>query len=396
MLKYKALPWRKDGQAVVEFALIFPLVVFMLFAVIEFGRLMQAYVTIQHASREGARYAVTGRSITGSFDDRPQSIVQVTRQALAGLKVIPRADTPAREASSVAFDADVEIDPPDAVDPRNRPRPFTPEPITVRVYYNFAPILPIHIDLLGTRVTIIPDIIPLVGQTTMMVERIDRVTPVVEGTLISGEGGGGDGGGGGQPTATATPTPQSGGQGGGGGAATSTPTPTLIPTWTPTRIPTITPTFTPTPTPTVTLTPTPPLPTSSPTPTSTSVNGCVDITWLNNPNKKEDKLKLRLTNATSLDWTLVELVLIWPANGKGKVEEIKMSGSKVWEGSEKSSPLIVTQWRNNTTAARTVSYSNATNMEIKLGKIKTNAGQFSITLTFAYDTTMCTVSSSWP
>jgi hypothetical protein len=51
---------RSPGQAMVEFALVLPLLVALLFVVIEFGRLLQAWLTVQNAARWGLRFAVTG------------------------------------------------------------------------------------------------------------------------------------------------------------------------------------------------------------------------------------------------------------------------------------------------------------------------------------------------
>jgi TadE-like protein len=51
---------RSPGQAMVEFALVLPFLVAILFVVIEFGRLLQAWLTVQNAARWGLRFAVTG------------------------------------------------------------------------------------------------------------------------------------------------------------------------------------------------------------------------------------------------------------------------------------------------------------------------------------------------
>ena len=48
------------GQALVEFALLLPLVMLLLIGIIEFGRAWQAKQTITDAAREGARLAVVG------------------------------------------------------------------------------------------------------------------------------------------------------------------------------------------------------------------------------------------------------------------------------------------------------------------------------------------------
>ena len=49
------------GASVVEFALILPLLLLLLMAIVELGVLFWVNMTMQHAVREGARYAITGR-----------------------------------------------------------------------------------------------------------------------------------------------------------------------------------------------------------------------------------------------------------------------------------------------------------------------------------------------
>ena len=59
-------PWfplekRKRGQAMVEFVIALPILLFILFGIIEFARLTFAWMSVQNAARFGIRYAVTGR-----------------------------------------------------------------------------------------------------------------------------------------------------------------------------------------------------------------------------------------------------------------------------------------------------------------------------------------------
>src|SRR6185295_11724401 len=49
---------RSRGQALAEFALVAPIFFLVLFAVIEAGRFMFYYETLNNATREGARYAI--------------------------------------------------------------------------------------------------------------------------------------------------------------------------------------------------------------------------------------------------------------------------------------------------------------------------------------------------
>ena len=51
---------RRPGQGLVEFALILPILLFVLFGIIEFARILQAWLSVENAARFGVRYAVTG------------------------------------------------------------------------------------------------------------------------------------------------------------------------------------------------------------------------------------------------------------------------------------------------------------------------------------------------
>ncbi|MFZ6029339.1 MAG: TadE/TadG family type IV pilus assembly protein [Chloroflexota bacterium] len=60
---------RSQGQAMVEFALVLPLLLLILFGIIEFGRLLQAVLAVQNAARFGVRHAVTGAIDTQYCDE---------------------------------------------------------------------------------------------------------------------------------------------------------------------------------------------------------------------------------------------------------------------------------------------------------------------------------------
>ncbi len=60
MLKSKWVK-NKKGQALVEFALILPILFMIVFGIVEFGRVFNAYVIVSNASREGARQAAVGK-----------------------------------------------------------------------------------------------------------------------------------------------------------------------------------------------------------------------------------------------------------------------------------------------------------------------------------------------
>ena len=51
---------RRDGTATVEFAIVAPLMLTLLFGIIEFGTVFRDYISISEAAREGARVASVG------------------------------------------------------------------------------------------------------------------------------------------------------------------------------------------------------------------------------------------------------------------------------------------------------------------------------------------------
>lgn len=48
------------GQAVVEMALVLPILIMLIFGIIEFGRILNTYMIVTNLSREGARWGATG------------------------------------------------------------------------------------------------------------------------------------------------------------------------------------------------------------------------------------------------------------------------------------------------------------------------------------------------
>jgi hypothetical protein len=114
------------GQALVEFAMVSIVFFMMVFGLIDFARLFESWVTVQHAAREGARYALTGRTDCDiAEDDRIACIEYQAKEATAGLTDAPDAvdvsmrswewpdydDPPHEDYPGVACDAiEVQVD----------------------------------------------------------------------------------------------------------------------------------------------------------------------------------------------------------------------------------------------------------------------------------------------
>ena len=90
---------RTRGQALVEFALVFPIFFLILAGILDFGFLMYSRITLINATREGARAAVTQLDNAQGIPGIVRSTIQSnsTGLVLADLTVTRRASLPAGE-----------------------------------------------------------------------------------------------------------------------------------------------------------------------------------------------------------------------------------------------------------------------------------------------------------
>lgn len=80
----------------VELAILMPVFILMIFAMLDFSRMMFTKITLQHAMREAGRFGVTGRSLPDpnhpeTLQSRLASIKQVVREKAIGVQVDPNA-----------------------------------------------------------------------------------------------------------------------------------------------------------------------------------------------------------------------------------------------------------------------------------------------------------------
>jgi len=210
-------PSSEPGQALVELAIILPVLLLLVVAAIDLGRLFYAQIAIEGAAREGALYAAVLADDPDAFHsgapcnpDTNKVMCRVVNEAAGGFVTVSHTDV-ARSCSPVSCAAGLG------------------NTVTVTVTGHFSLITPMLAAFIGGQ---------SVDFDRAAVAQI-RTGPNIAGTL-----------------ATPTPSP--------------TPTPGPTPTPTPTPDPGATPTPTPVPSPT---------PAPSPTPTPVCVAPTADFTW---------------------------------------------------------------------------------------------------------------------
>ncbi|GAB4481776.1 MAG: hypothetical protein Kow0088_24270 [Anaerolineales bacterium] len=371
-MKRKYGGWRlRKGQGLVEFALILPLLLLLIFGVIEMGRAFYIYIIVTSTSREAARYgSAVGVSENGVPYYRDCAGIRQAANRIAILANIPDQDIV------------IEYVHPDGTTygscaPGTAMGPASTElgdRIVVRVkgiFHSIVPLQPLRdFDIHSRTVrTIIKDVrvgaadLPLVFTPTQTQTPTETQTPLPTDTPTS------------TPTPTETPTPTT--------TPTSTPTPTNTSTPTVTNTPTPGPSSTPTNTPTPTSTASP---TATPTPTATATPICYGLSIaLGEPSG--NKLELRIENGQSAPIRVESLTIsLWPngAEQNKYLEIIRMNGSEIWSGTKVNYiPIVIgpSQWYANTSEIRQVNALSTGFMQFFFEKDALPSG-YNLTVTF--------------
>lgn len=109
-MDFKIRKFLKDdrGQALVELALIMPLLIMLLFGVIEFGRVFNAYLTVTSASREGARAATLGAD-NSTIQQKVKEATPHFDQSKLTVDIVPFSDRKRGDSVSITVNYSIKL-----------------------------------------------------------------------------------------------------------------------------------------------------------------------------------------------------------------------------------------------------------------------------------------------
>ena len=279
----KVTPRKSRAQALVEFAIVLPLLLLLLYGLLEAGRLLFLYSTVVTASRQAARYgSVSGiGNGTGNPDEPRYQDCDGIRAAAQRTAFLGAFDTVKIQWDDGPNLGQTEYcaDPAALTDGTFTPRSDNKTRIVVTVVEPFKPIIPLIVPFA-------PKDVKAISARTIVVGVIIEISPTPGPTNT--------------PTATSTSTPST------TPSPSDTPTPTETPLYTYT--PSITPSRTPIPPPTQTFTPT-----VSPTLAATRVPSCNNVhvpTNLQHPSGT-NTMTLTITNNENFPLTLRDITVTW-------------------------------------------------------------------------------------
>jgi hypothetical protein len=357
-------PPREKAQGIVEFALVLPFLLLLMFGIIEAGRLLFIYSVVTTSSREAARYGSAAGDV-GGYVAHYQDCAGIRAAAkrvgvFAGIAdgdITIRYDhgpnTPLLSSS---------CPPPSGQDVKLGDR------IEIRIIAYYKPLLPLvkfapFPITSTTRRTILKDV------------SIEGTPPAPYPTNTSTP----------TSTATATDTPTN--------TPTSTATPTPTETPTPTQGPSPTPTQTYTPTPTETLTPTPTFTaTFTPTPTYTATPQC-NING-GSLSLGPQTISWTLTNLGPHTVILTTLAIDWPDDRPPTRLNQVTFGATVWSGNVDNSLTICEAcWNQGLTSDRLFSSLASKSLGMSYSR-SLYTGEYAITASFRDTVTdgICSIS----
>jgi Flp pilus assembly protein TadG len=153
--------WGERGQALVEFGVVAIAFFFLSFGVFDLARLFQSWVTVQHASREAARYAITGRNDCAGALNRDACIVWTAKHATNGLsRAGDNGTAPNLEVETEAWD-NIGDDWPDPGVPGSTGQQCDQIEVTVKYKHKFT---------LPVLTAIAPNGVEVVGRQRMTIE----------------------------------------------------------------------------------------------------------------------------------------------------------------------------------------------------------------------------------
>lgn len=94
---------REDGQSLLEFALVIPIFLLVLFAIVDFGMAFHAWITVTNSAREGARLGSV-HATAAAIEQRVRDTADTLDQANLAVTVTNADDQGGQPGESVVVD----------------------------------------------------------------------------------------------------------------------------------------------------------------------------------------------------------------------------------------------------------------------------------------------------
>lgn len=101
---------RRRADSIVEFALVLPMLLLILFGILEVGRVLDAWIVVQNAARQGARVGTMATNATAAQAGAQQAASSYLQSAFGSRSDIDATPAPIAVVSADAVQVNVEAD----------------------------------------------------------------------------------------------------------------------------------------------------------------------------------------------------------------------------------------------------------------------------------------------
>jgi Flp pilus assembly protein TadG len=177
---------RDRGQSVVEFALVLPIMVILMIAIVDFARIYTTMVNVESAAREAADFGTTLGAPRWQESLVASTVQEMKRRSCVALSNQPDyvdPDDPSLgNCTNPAFECEIQpsaagdclaVTTADGCDVATRTDPCV---VTVTLTYNFSLFAPVNIEMFGIEVGF-PSTVTLVRDSTYAMTDIELATP---------------------------------------------------------------------------------------------------------------------------------------------------------------------------------------------------------------------------
>lgn len=178
----------RSGQSVVEFALVAPLLLILLVAIVDFARVYTTVMSVESSAREAADYGTTlGAAKWQSGAPLDANVAEMRKRACVAASNLPEYVGPDATCTNPTFSYCVTPDdgdpltnetcgPVNPADGCDNPLRATPCKVTTTVTYEFRLLAPVSVELQGVNFGL-PTSITFVRDSTFAVTDIDVAAP---------------------------------------------------------------------------------------------------------------------------------------------------------------------------------------------------------------------------
>lgn len=177
---------RERGQSIVEFALVLPIMLVLLLAILDFSRIYVAMTSVESAAREAADYGTTlgaGKWRVGAPADA--TVAEMIKRACTAASDLPDYHDPDGDPSTGCANPDFAFclttsipgscGPLDALEACDNPTRAVPCTVTVTLTHTFKLISPFNIEVFGVTIGV-PSTITFQRDSTFAMTDIDLST----------------------------------------------------------------------------------------------------------------------------------------------------------------------------------------------------------------------------